>query len=131
MAMDHGDAEQRPARRRLLDVARDLLIGHAGIVFERQRLDRVRARAAAADADEAHHGTDIGAALRQLCGLGGNVEVLGLQADGDGDGHRDGIDQPPVIGGKNAISRAPEIAVSGLTCLRSIAARITFGFSKA
>ena len=39
--------------------------------------------------------------------------------------------QPPVIGGKNAISRAPDIAASGLTWLWSIAARITFGFSKA
>ena len=39
--------------------------------------------------------------------------------------------QPPVIGGKNAISRAPAIAASGLTWAWSIAARITFGFSKA
>jgi hypothetical protein len=39
--------------------------------------------------------------------------------------------QPPVIGGKNAISRAPAIAVSGLTWTWSIAARITLGFSKA
>ena len=39
--------------------------------------------------------------------------------------------QPPVIGGKNAISRAPAMAASGLTWAWSIAARITFGFSNA
>jgi hypothetical protein len=39
--------------------------------------------------------------------------------------------QPPVIGGKNAISRAPDIAASGLTWVWSIAARITRGVSKA
>jgi cardiolipin synthase len=37
--------------------------------------------------------------------------------------------QPPVIGGKNAISRAPDIAASGLTWAWSMAARITFGFT--
>ena len=55
--------------------------------------------------------------------LGADVEVLALQADGQR--------QPPVIGGKNAISRAPAIAVSGFTWVRSIAARITFAFSNA
>src|ERR1019366_788781 len=39
--------------------------------------------------------------------------------------------QPPVIGGKNAISRAPAITASALTWARSIAVRITLGFSKA
>ena len=38
---------------------------------------------------------------------------------------------PPVMGGKNAISRAPTIAASARTCARSIAARITRGFSNA
>jgi hypothetical protein len=33
--------------------------------------------------------------------------------------------------GKNAISRAPDIAASDLTWVWSIAARITFGFSNA
>ena len=35
--------------------------------------------------------------------------------------------QPPVIGGKNAISRAPAIVASGRTWMWSIAARITRG----
>ena len=61
--------------------------------------------------------------------LGGGVERLALQADG---GHGTPAPfQPPVIGGKNAISRAPAIAVSALTWVRSMAARITFGFSNA
>ena len=38
---------------------------------------------------------------------------------------------PPVIGGKNAISEAVPIGVCGLTWVLSMAARITFGFSKA
>ncbi len=39
--------------------------------------------------------------------------------------------QPPVIGGKNAISLAPAIGASGRTWRLSIALRTTFGFSKA
>src|SRR3954466_13258978 len=39
--------------------------------------------------------------------------------------------QPPVIGGKNAISRAPASGASGLACTLSIAARTTPPFSNA
>ena len=46
-------------------------------------------------------------------------------------GHDETKSYPPVIGGKKAISRAPEMAASGFTCIRSMAARMTFGFSKA
>ena len=41
VAVDDGDAEQRPARARLLDVARDLGLRHAGIMLERERGDRL------------------------------------------------------------------------------------------
>ena len=58
-----------------------------------------------------------------------DVEIGFLDTDGDGDRH-DRL-QPPVIGGKNAISRAPAITVSDLTWAWSIAARITRGVSKA
>ena len=73
-------------------------------------------------------------ALRQRRDLPRDVEIGFLNADGHGSGHgRDAqqIDQPPVIGGKNAISRAPAIMASGLTWAWSIAARITRGVSKA
>jgi hypothetical protein len=39
--------------------------------------------------------------------------------------------QPPVIGGKNAISEALPIRACALTCALSSAARMTFGLSKA
>ncbi len=74
-------------------------------------------------------GADIGAAFAQRRDLLRDVEIGFLDANGRGDGHLKA--QPPVIGGKNAISRAPAIAASGLTWAWSIAARITFGFSKA
>ena len=72
--------------------------------------------------------------LRQRRDLARDVEIGFLDADGHDGGH--GLiatlkRQPPVIGGKNAISRAPAIMASGLTWAWSIAARITFGFSKA
>ena len=67
--------------------------------------------------------------LRQRRDLLRDVEIGFLDADGRGHGH--GRAQPPVIGGKNAISRAPAIVASGLTWAWSIAARITFGFSNA
>src|SRR5262249_7737064 len=116
---------------RLVDVTRDFLLRHARIMLERQRFDRICALTAAADADEAHDRADVGAAARQPLGLFCWIEVLGLQSYRGRDSHCGDPAQPPVIGGKNAISRAPAIAVSGLTCLRSIAARITFGFSNA
>ncbi len=79
---------------------------------------------------EAHDRADIGAAARQQRALVRDVEIGLLNADGDGQQPLS-RSQPPVIGGKKAISRAPEIAASDLTWVWSIAARITFGFSKA
>ena len=63
-----------------------------------------------------------------------DVEIGFLNADGHGGGHgriARQMDQPPVIGGKKAISRAPAIMASGLTWAWSIAARITRGVSNA
>ena len=87
---------QRVAR--FLDVTLDLGFRHAGIVFQRHRRDAV----VAADAGEGRDRADVGAPVRQPRDLGADVEVLALDADGHA--------QPPVIGGKNAISRAPAIA---------------------
>ena len=75
------------------------------------------------------HRADIGAAFAQRRDFLRDVEIRLLDANGGRDGHEKA--QPPVIGGKNAISRAPDIMASGLTWAWSIAARITFGFSKA
>src|ERR1700712_2012780 len=98
-------------------------------MFERRRRDRFAILAAAADAAEGHDRADIVSVFGQLRDLVADVEIGLLNADGRGGGH--GRGQPPVIGGKNAISRAPDITASGFTCVWSIAARITFGFSNA
>ena len=57
--------------------------------------------------------------MRTVVFMGGNL----LRRRGGG--------YPPVMGGKKAISVAFPIAACGLTWARSMAARITFGFSKA
>ena len=84
VAVDDGDAEQRPALLRLRDVAGDLLLGHAGIVLERERRDALAGLVVAADAGEGDHRADVGAPARELRRLGGGVEILALQADGHG-----------------------------------------------
>jgi hypothetical protein len=50
VTVDHSDAEQRPARLRLLDVARDLGLRHAGIMLQRHRRDALAFIVGAADA---------------------------------------------------------------------------------
>src|SRR5262245_53168021 len=134
--MNHGDAAQRPAALGRLDMAADLGLRHAGIVLEREASDRLAILVAAADAGEGNHRADIGAPMRERARLGGGVERLLLQADGRGHITRSSPlrswpSHPPVMGGKKAISRAPAIAASARTCARSIAARITRGFSNA
>src|ERR1019366_3197544 len=57
--------------------------------------------------------------------------LSGLQGTLVDVGGRPNAPYPPVIGGKNAISRAPAITASALTWARSMAVRITLGFSKA
>src|SRR5579863_3686843 len=49
IAVDHGHAEERPTRTSCFDVAGDLLLGHARIMFERQRRDRRTALVGATD----------------------------------------------------------------------------------
>src|SRR5262249_8883609 len=77
---------------------------------------------------------DIVAPGRERRDFGGGIEILTLQTDGHGQYSRrsaPSATHPPVMGGKNAISLAPAIAASGRTWLRSMAARITSGFSNA
>src|SRR5262245_23978684 len=126
--MNHGDATQRPAALGGFDVAADLGLDHAGIVLEREAGNGLAVLVPAADAGERDDRADIGPSARERTRLGGGVERLLLQTDGCAHGTRH---HPPVIGGKNAISRAPAIAASARTWARSIAARITRGFSNA
>ena len=78
----------------------------------------------AAQADEARQRADFAPPGGQRAAFRRGVEILGLDADG---AHA----QPPVIGGKKAISFAPAIGASRATWARSIATRITCGLSKA
>src|SRR5262249_41973226 len=126
IAVDHRDAEQRPAPFGFFHVPCDLGFRHARIVFENQRRDGIAGLRSPAQAGERDHRADVAAPASERRGLGGDVEILALQP------HRhDVVDHPPVIGGKKAISRAPAMVVSARTWLRSIAARITCGFSNA
>src|SRR5437660_9540828 len=111
--VNDGEPLQQPARQRLVGVAPDLGLRHAGIMLERQRGDRFAVLAAAADAAERDDGADIGAAFGERRDFLRDVEIRLLDANGRRDGHMKA--QPPVIGGKNAISRAPDITASGLT----------------
>src|SRR5262249_39858881 len=99
-------------------------------MFERQGDDRLTVLGAAADAGEGDDGADVGTAARERRGLRGGIEILLLQTHG----HLrllGGVFYPRVMGGKNAISLAPAKPVSARTWLRSMAARMTRGFSNA
>src|SRR5579883_2426277 len=97
-------------------------------MFDFERLQRPAL--VAAKADERHQRADIGAAATQGFGLAGRIEILALDANDRlrRAGHRS---QPPVIGGKKAISFAPAMRASWATWARSSAARMTLFFSKA
>ena len=82
--MDNGDAIQRPARYRLVDMPRNLGFGHFGIMLERQRNKVVPTPA---DAGETDDGADIGACLGQSRDLAADVEIGFLDADGHDGGH--------------------------------------------
>ena len=60
-------------------------------------------------AGERDDGADVGAAGGQARHLGADLEILALHAHA----HR----QPPVTGGKKAISRAPAMLAVGWTCV--------------
>ncbi len=117
------DAAERPARLRRNRDAGDLLLRHAGIVLDFQRAQGTTL--VAAEAGEGDNRAQVGTPLNQCRALDGGVECLGL----DPNGRR--AHQPPVIGGKKAISRAPARAASCFTWVRSSAARIVAALAKA
>ncbi len=80
--MDDGDAQQRPARFRLLDVTLDLGLRHAGIMFERERGDRLAGLIAAANAGKSDQRAHIGPPAGELFRFGGGVKRLALQTNG-------------------------------------------------
>ena len=82
--MHDGDAEQRPALLGGFGVARDLRLGHAGIMLERHGHERRARLMPAANAGEGDDGTDIGAAAREFRRLDRGVEWFALQTDGGG-----------------------------------------------
>ena len=138
VTVDDGDAEQRPARFRLCDVALDLGFRHAGIMLERERGDRLARLVAAANAGESDQRADIGAPARKLFRFGGGVERLALQAHGGKTVMAANVAAPARARltprhrrEKGDFDRPPLIGVCGFTWVRSMAARITFGFSKA
>src|SRR5882762_5789026 len=101
---------------RLGDDFFERLLGHAGIVFERHLRRRSAVVGVAAYPDKARHRTDLRVAASERRDLGARVEVLRL------DTHPQG--QPPVTGGKNAISSpgftgVAGCAISWLTATRS------------
>src|SRR5262245_4892697 len=117
----HDEARlKREARARLGLDACKFGLGHAGIMFERHRRDR--AVLIAHRAGEGDDSADVAPPGLEPRDLGADVEIFPLHAD-----HL----QPPVTGGKKAISRAPAIRASWRTCWRSIAARITSARAKA
>ncbi len=61
----------------------------------------------AAESDEARHRADIRTPTGERVGLRAEVEIASLDANG-----RPSSAQPPVIGGKKAISFAPAIRAS-------------------
>src|SRR6267378_4309895 len=126
MAMNDGGADERPSRLGLRHMAGDLRLGHAGIVFEHHGGDRRAGLVAPANPCESNDGADVGASPRQQCGFRSGIEVRALQPDGCRH-----LNQPPVIGGKNATSLAPATDALALTWVRSMAVRMNLGFSNA
>src|SRR6266700_3148435 len=147
VAMDDGDAEQRPAALGFGDMPGNLRLRHLRIMLERDRRDRLARLGAAAHAREGDQRADVGATIAQRRCLRRNVEIFGLQTSVHCNLNRlgparfqatikakrprqPGMRYPPVIGGKKAISFACPILVSGGTWVRSSAARITRGLAK-
>ena len=95
---------EREARACLGLDAGKLGLGHAGIMFERHCRDR--AVLIAHRAGEGDDGADIAPPRLEPRDFGADVEIFPLHAD-----HL----QPPVTGGKKAISRAPAIRASWRT----------------
>ena len=66
-------------RARLRDVTLDFGFGHARVMLERERRDRLALLRPTADAGEADDRADIGTPARELVRLGGGVERLALR----------------------------------------------------
>jgi hypothetical protein len=119
VSMNNGHAQQGPTVSSLCNVSFDLGFRHAGIMLERKRGYRLVALGASADSGKRRNRADVSSAAGQLRHFRGGVERLALQAYGRfhalnvARSHKRGY--PPVMGGKNAISPAPLIAVSGRT----------------
>src|SRR5260221_1894270 len=115
-AVNHEHFHYVPAGLRLGDDFFEGLLGHAGIVFESHLRHRGAVVGVAAYPDKARHRADLRVAASERRDLGARVEVLRL----DTHRHR----QPPVTGGKNAISSpgftgVVGCAISWLTATRS------------
>ena len=108
--VDDGQAEERPALGGLAGDPLDLRLGHPGIVLELECGEP--AALVATDAGEGDDRAGVDRLPPQRRDLRRDVEILALDADVEGE-HRF-PDQPPVIGGKSAISRAPAIGASPL-----------------
>src|SRR5262245_36964342 len=122
-AMHDQTCLQRPARAGFRLHPLELTFGHAGVVLERHAGDDLALVVGTHTTRKADDGTNVGALARQCGDLGTDLEVGGLYAYAQG--------QPPVTGGKKAISEAPAMLAPGRTCVRSMAARITSARRKA
>src|SRR5262245_5555670 len=122
-AMQDKTCLMRPTRVVLRILPLQYNFGHAGVVLERHAGDGLALVVSAHASRKADDGTDVGAPGRQPCDLGSDLEVGGLYAYAQA--------QPPVTGGKKAISEAPAMLAPRRTCVRSMAARITSARRKA
>src|SRR5688500_7340250 len=96
-AMDHADLVDVEPRLRLVDDRGQRLLGHSGVVLERQRADRRVVVDVANRADEHRDRADAPVALAEPGDLDTRVERLLLDA-------HHGAGQPPVTGGNSATS---------------------------
>jgi hypothetical protein len=115
-SVDRRQAGERPPRQRLLRNPDDLSLRHTRVMFEFER--RQRAIFVPTETDKRDDRADIAASRRQARFFRARIEILALDAHSGRD-----QDQPPVIGGKKAISRAEPMTVWGGAWVRSSAAR--------
>ena len=76
--MDHAGRADVEAPMRLVDHRFDRPLGHAGIVFELERIDRSTIVAVTHRADKTAHGADPAIVRAQPRDFGGEIEVGGL-----------------------------------------------------
>src|SRR5262249_39115481 len=135
VTVNNSDARQPPTVSGFGHVTLDLGLRHAGIMLERERCYRFAVLDAPANSGKCDEGPYIVATARKLRHFRGGVERFALQSHSRFHAlnlaRQPRRGYPPVMGGKNAISRASLIAASDRTWRWSIAARITCGFSKA